>query len=145
MEGTHTKNGWQQNTQNIFKLQTWREKKYIKITNEMGRWFPGGRNRPRGLSLIVDDGDGYLADSRWEIKCSVYAYDIHENSSKIHLQQEAGCFHKMSIIQHIKFYITLGCLYFVREALTGVKCSTSCWQTNNFHAKVERYNTLISY
>ena len=23
----------------------------------MGRWFPGGRNRPRGLSLIVDDDD----------------------------------------------------------------------------------------
>ena len=23
----------------------------------MGRWFPGGRNRPRGLSLIVVDDD----------------------------------------------------------------------------------------
>ena len=23
----------------------------------MGRWFPGGRNRLRGLSLIVDDDD----------------------------------------------------------------------------------------
>ena len=45
------------------KLQTWREKKYRKTTNEMGKWFPGGRNRPRGLSLIVvvdnDDDDYY--------------------------------------------------------------------------------------
>ena len=24
-------------------------------TNETGRWFPGGRNRSRGLILIVDD------------------------------------------------------------------------------------------
>ena len=24
-------------------------------SNEMGRWFPGGRNRPRGLSFIVND------------------------------------------------------------------------------------------
>ena len=39
------------------KLQTWSEKKYRKITNEMGRWFPGGRNRPRGLSLTDDDDD----------------------------------------------------------------------------------------
>ena len=23
----------------------------------MGRWLPGGRNRPKGLSLIVDDDD----------------------------------------------------------------------------------------
>ena len=37
------------------KLHTRREKKYRKTTNEMGRWFPGGRNRPRGLSLIVYD------------------------------------------------------------------------------------------
>ena len=44
-----------------FKLQTWREKKYRKTTNEMGRWFPGARNRPRSLSLIVDDI--YTADS----------------------------------------------------------------------------------
>ena len=36
------------------KLQTWREKKYRKTTNEMGR-FSGGRNRPKGLSLIVDE------------------------------------------------------------------------------------------
>ena len=36
-----------------FKLQTWRENKYRKTTNEMGRWFPGGRKRPR--SLVVDD------------------------------------------------------------------------------------------
>ena len=26
-------------------------------TNEIGRWFPGGRNRARGLSLIIDDDD----------------------------------------------------------------------------------------
>ena len=26
----------------------------------MGRLFPGGRNRPRGLSLIVDDDDDEL-------------------------------------------------------------------------------------
>ena len=38
------------------KLQTWREKKYRKTTNEMG-WFPGGRNRSGGLSLIVYDDD----------------------------------------------------------------------------------------
>jgi len=38
-----------------FKLQTRRQKKYRKTTSEMGRLFPGGRNRPRGLSLIVDD------------------------------------------------------------------------------------------
>ena len=38
-----------------FKLQTWREKKYRKTTNKMGRWFLGGRNRPRGLRLIVYD------------------------------------------------------------------------------------------
>ena len=25
--------------------------KYTKTTKEMGRWFPGGRNRPRGLTL----------------------------------------------------------------------------------------------
>ena len=42
------------------KLETWREKKYKKTTNEMGRWFQGGRNRPRGLSLIVVDDDGYF-------------------------------------------------------------------------------------
>ena len=41
----------------INKLQTWREKKYRKTTNEMGRRFPGGRNRSRGLSLIDDDDD----------------------------------------------------------------------------------------
>ena len=40
-----------------FKLQTWREKKYRKTTDEMGRWFPGGRNRPWGLSLIDEDDD----------------------------------------------------------------------------------------
>ena len=32
------------------KLQIWREKKYRKIANEMGRRFPERRNRPRGLS-----------------------------------------------------------------------------------------------
>ena len=37
--------------------ETWREKKYRKTTNEKGRWFPGGRNRPRGLSNIVDNDD----------------------------------------------------------------------------------------
>ena len=37
------------------KLWTWREKKYRKTTNETGGLFPGGRNRPKGLSLIVDD------------------------------------------------------------------------------------------
>ena len=57
MEETYTKNEWQQITQKYFKLQTWREKKYRKITNEMGRWFPGGRNRTKSLSLIVDDDD----------------------------------------------------------------------------------------
>ena len=57
LEGPYTKNGWQQTTQKKFKLQTWREKKYRKTTNEMGRWFPGGRNKPRGLSLIVDDDE----------------------------------------------------------------------------------------
>ena len=41
--------------QTKIKLQTWREKRYRKTTNEMGRWFPGGRNRPRGLSLIDDN------------------------------------------------------------------------------------------
>ena len=40
-----------------FKLQTWREKKYSKTTNEMGRWFPGGWKRPSGLSLIDNDDD----------------------------------------------------------------------------------------
>ena len=30
-------------------------KKYRMATNEMGGQFPGGMNRPRGLSLIVDD------------------------------------------------------------------------------------------
>ena len=49
MEGTYTKNGWQQTTQKNFNRKT---------TNEMGRWFfSGGKNRPRGLSLIVDDDD----------------------------------------------------------------------------------------
>ena len=63
-----------------FKLQTWREKKDRKATNEMGRWFQGGRNSPRGyvvkiywnvdndvdiytLSLIVDDDDD--DDENW--------------------------------------------------------------------------------
>ena len=55
LEGTYTKNRWQQTTQKKFKLQTWREKKYRKTTNEIGRWLLGGRNRPRGLSLLVDD------------------------------------------------------------------------------------------
>ena len=32
-----------------------RENKYRKTTNEMGRRFPGGRNRPRSLSLLDDD------------------------------------------------------------------------------------------
>ena len=45
------------------KLQTWRKKKYRKTKNEMGRWFPGGRNRPRGLRLIVDDDDNFLKSS----------------------------------------------------------------------------------
>ena len=40
-----------------FKLQPWREKKYRKTTNEMEKWFPGGRNRPRDLSLTVADDD----------------------------------------------------------------------------------------
>ena len=31
------------------------EKKYRKTKNEMERSFSGGRNRPRGLSLIVDN------------------------------------------------------------------------------------------
>ena len=44
------------------KLQTWKEKKYRKTTNEIGRWFPGGRNSPRGLSLIVDDDYDYDDD-----------------------------------------------------------------------------------
>ena len=39
------------------KLQTWREKKYMKTTNEMGSWFPGGRNMTKSLSLIVVDDD----------------------------------------------------------------------------------------
>ena len=26
--------------------------------DEMGRWFPVGRHKPRGLSLIDDDDDG---------------------------------------------------------------------------------------
>ena len=34
-----------------------KEKKYRKATNEMGRWFPGGMNRLRDLSLIFDDDD----------------------------------------------------------------------------------------
>ena len=37
-----------------FKLQTWRENKYRKTTNGMGRWFPGGRNSPRGRTLMDD-------------------------------------------------------------------------------------------
>ena len=37
--------------------QTLRENKYRKNTNEMGRWFPGERNKPRGLKLIDDDGN----------------------------------------------------------------------------------------
>ena len=60
MEEIYTKNGWQQTTQKNFKLQTWKEKKYRKTTNEMGRWFPVGRNRPRALSLIVDDDKLYF-------------------------------------------------------------------------------------
>ena len=43
-----------------FKLQTWREKKYKKTTNEIGRRFQGGRNSPRGLSVIVDDDDDLI-------------------------------------------------------------------------------------
>ena len=41
------------------KLQTWRENKHRKTINEVGRWFPGGSNRSRGLRLIVhhDDAD----------------------------------------------------------------------------------------
>ena len=54
MEGTYTKNGWQQTTQKILNYKP-EETKYRKATNEMGRWFPGGRNRPRGLRLIVYD------------------------------------------------------------------------------------------
>ena len=36
----------------------WREHvQRMDNTNEMGRLFPGGRNKPSGLSLIVDDDD----------------------------------------------------------------------------------------
>ena len=33
------------------------EKKYRKTTKEAGRLFLGGRNRPSGLSLVVNDDD----------------------------------------------------------------------------------------
>ena len=29
----------------------------VKLVCNIGRRFPGGRNRPRGLSLVDDDGD----------------------------------------------------------------------------------------
>ena len=54
---------WREHLQRIddypknIKKQTWREKKYRKTTNKMERRFPGGRNSPRGLSLIDDDDD----------------------------------------------------------------------------------------
>ena len=48
-----------------FKLQTWRENKYKKTTDEMGRWFSGGRNRPRGLSIIVYDDD--IVHDKWDL------------------------------------------------------------------------------
>jgi hypothetical protein len=35
-------------------------------TNEMGRWFLGGRNRPRGLNLIVGD-DEKIVNERGDI------------------------------------------------------------------------------
>ena len=46
---------WREHIRRKIKLQTWREKIYKNTTNEMGRWFPGGGNRPRGLRLIVDE------------------------------------------------------------------------------------------
>ena len=36
-------------------------------TNEMGRLFPRGRNRPRGLSLIVDDDDDDLISNKLDV------------------------------------------------------------------------------
>ena len=67
-------------TQTNFKLQIWREKKYRKTTNKMGRWFLGGRNRPRGLSLIVDNGTlpyyGRLEiQDSWSLPC--FAFDTN--------------------------------------------------------------------
>ena len=39
----------------ILPCSKWVQWVYRKITNEIGRWFSGGRNRTWGLSLIVDD------------------------------------------------------------------------------------------
>ena len=54
MEGIYTKNGWQETTQKHFKLQTWN---IGRPQTRWGRWFSEGRNRPRGLRLIVDYDD----------------------------------------------------------------------------------------
>ena len=62
------------------KLQTWREKKYRKATNEMGRWFQEGRNRTRGLSLIVDDDDDDDDEEDWN--GSIHVNDMNSPDHK---------------------------------------------------------------
>ena len=37
-----------------------------------GRWFPGGRNRPRVLNLIVDDDDDLMKSDK--IECPLTSY-----------------------------------------------------------------------
>ena len=48
--------------------------KYRKTTNDMGRWFPGGRNRPRGLSLIDDDDDNDDDNNDCKKQILIYIY-----------------------------------------------------------------------
>ena len=46
----------------------------------MGRSFPGGRNRPRGLSLIVDDDDKSKLVERVK-QCNSALMKLNESSA----------------------------------------------------------------
>ena len=46
--------------ENLYYWLTSRKNTSRKATNEMGRWFPGGRNKSRGLSLLDDDDNRKL-------------------------------------------------------------------------------------
>ena len=49
----------------------------------MGKWFPGGRNRPTGLSLIVDDDDdgggGILRSTIGKVLNQIIEYHTFNN------------------------------------------------------------------
>ena len=56
----------------------------------MGRWFPGGRNKPRGLSLIVDDFDQGLHMTWVATLVLIFLFSLNYADDQVVISQDAG-------------------------------------------------------